>query len=80
MGKQARIFLPDLPLDNYAIVAYHDLNDNGKLDHHFIGFPIEPIACSGGFEFGFFSGMPTCDKLKINYQRPGQTIFLHIQE
>ncbi len=30
----------------YAVAAYHDLNNNSKLDANFIGIPKEPVAAS----------------------------------
>jgi uncharacterized protein (DUF2141 family) len=30
----------------YAVAAYHDVNDNGKLDANFIGIPKEPTGAS----------------------------------
>jgi len=36
----------DIPNGTYAIVAFHDENDNGIMDRNFIGFPIEKPAIS----------------------------------
>jgi len=77
-GKSA-ISFDDLPLGEYAIVAFHDQNSNGKLDHHFIGFPIEPIAYSNDFHFSVFSGMPTFEKLKIGYRQQQQNLYIHLE-
>lgn len=33
--------IKDLPFGNYAIIAFHDENDNNKFDTNFIGLPIE---------------------------------------
>lgn len=30
----------------YAVAAYHDINDNQKLDKNFLGIPIEPFGFS----------------------------------
>jgi uncharacterized protein (DUF2141 family) len=38
-----------LPYDEYAFVAYQDINSNGKLDVNFIGYPKEPFAFSRPF-------------------------------
>lgn len=35
-----------LPEGEYAAVAYHDKDDNGKLDKNFIGYPTEPFGFS----------------------------------
>lgn len=75
----ATISIHELPNGEYAAVAYHDENSNGELDHHFLGFPNEPLGYSGGFEFGLFSGMPSFDKLKFRFSAPQQNVVIHIQ-
>ncbi len=37
-----------LPPGRYAVGAYHDENDNGRLDTNFIGYPAEGYALSNG--------------------------------
>ena len=44
-GKLA-FALPDLPPGKYAIVAFHDENDNGKLDRNSLGVPTEGFGFS----------------------------------
>lgn len=36
----------DLPLGEYAVSTYQDINSNGKLDRNFIGKPKEPYGFS----------------------------------
>ncbi|MEO8590991.1 MAG: DUF2141 domain-containing protein [Flavobacteriales bacterium] len=36
----------DLTVGRYAIKAFHDVNDNGKLDTNWIGIPSEPYGFS----------------------------------
>ena len=36
----------DLPVGQYAVAVYHDLNNNGKLDKNMLGVPTEPYAFS----------------------------------
>jgi len=79
-NKKAEVIIEGLPLGDYAIVAYHDRNGNGKLDHHFIGFPLEPIGYSGEYEFGLFSGMPSFSKLRFHYQHAMQHLTIHIAD
>ncbi len=38
------IELPVLPMGEYAIAAFHDVNDNGKLDRNIFGVPSEPYG------------------------------------
>jgi len=44
-GKQV-FSLPDLPLGQYSIAIFHDLNRDGKLNTNLWGIPIEPYAFS----------------------------------
>lgn len=39
--------LGDLPTSSFALAAYHDVNNNGKLDRNLFGVPTEPYAFSG---------------------------------
>ena len=36
----------DVPNGTYAVTAFHDENDNNKMDRNFLGFPIEKPAIS----------------------------------
>ncbi len=46
--KKASITLKDIPTGVYAISAFHDSNNNNKLDTNFLGIPKEPIGMSNG--------------------------------
>ena len=67
-GK-AEIRFPDLPYGDYALVVFHDENQNGRVDHNFFNFPSEPLGYSNGFSFGLTSGMPTFEKLRIHFNQ-----------
>ena len=69
---QARFQFPDLPLGDYALVVFHDENDNGKIDHNFLGLPAEPLGFSNGFSPGLFAGMPSFEKLKFAFRADGE--------
>jgi uncharacterized protein (DUF2141 family) len=64
-GKATFLF-PAIPYGSYAISVFHDVNDNGELDHR-MGFPAEPLAFSNGFHLTMFSGLPSFDKLKFKF-------------
>lgn len=36
----------ELPMGEYAISAFHDMDGNGELDTNFVGIPSEPFAVS----------------------------------
>lgn len=40
-GKMT-VTIPKLPHGTYAVMAFQDLNENGKLDTNFVGIPKEP--------------------------------------
>jgi len=67
-----------LEFGHYALSAFHDENDNGALDHKF-GVPAEPIGFSNGFRLGLLSGPPTFEKLRIPFDKDGQTISITLQ-
>jgi uncharacterized protein (DUF2141 family) len=45
-GGTATVEFRDLKPGTYAVSAYHDANDNGKMDTNFIGIPKEPTGAS----------------------------------
>lgn len=63
---------------DYAVVVFHDENDNGIIDHGVLG-PREPIAFSGGFRLGLFSGMPTFEKLRFTVPPAGTRLALRVR-
>jgi len=52
-----------LPAGDYAVVAVHDANDNGKLDTGFLGFGAESYGYSNNVHPWF--GRPDFDDTKI---------------
>jgi uncharacterized protein (DUF2141 family) len=66
-----------LAVGRYAAVLFHDENGNGTLDHGLLG-PAEPLAFSGGFSLGLFSGMPSFEKLQFEFQPPAQQLMLKL--
>ncbi|KGL64217.1 DUF2141 domain-containing protein [Polaribacter sp. Hel1_85] len=45
-NKKATVTLKDIPAGIYAVSAFHDVNDNKKMDTNFIGIPKEPTGMS----------------------------------
>lgn len=46
---QETFLLSGIPAGEYALLVYHDENDNLKLDKNFIGIPTEPLGFSNGY-------------------------------
>ena len=58
-----------LPEGEYAVVAVHDANDNGKLDSGFLGFGGEDYGYSNGAVS--WLGRPDFEDAKFSVDRPG---------
>lgn len=50
---------------DYAVVAMHDENDNGKMDYNFLGIPTEGYGFSSGATATF--GAPSFEAAKFQY-------------
>ena len=47
-----------VPYGEYAVGVFHDLNENGRLDANFFGFPKEDMAVSNNAKGGPLGGPP----------------------
>lgn len=66
-GGRATVVFSDTDFGDFAIMAFHDENDNDDLDHNFLKIPSEPMGFSNGFRPGIFTGMPSFEKLKFQF-------------
>ncbi|MDH5325127.1 MAG: DUF2141 domain-containing protein [Gammaproteobacteria bacterium] len=66
-AKQSTLVFRDLEFGQYAVVVFQDKNANDDLDHNFLNLPAEPIGFSNNFTLGVFSGFPSFNKLKVNF-------------
>jgi len=78
-GGKARVAFDALPHGTYALFAFHDENQNGTVDHNFLGFPKEALGFSNGFRVSLLSGIPDFDDLKFRFdeKHPTETISMH---
>jgi len=65
----------NIPYGEYAFAAYHDINDNHRLDLNFIGIPKEGIAISNDAR-GLF--MPRFKDAKVLLNNDNKTIVMSI--
>ena len=70
---QAVMAFPPLPAGPYALVVFHDRNDNGRIDHGWTG-PSELLGFSGRFKLSLWSGRPTFDELKFEFDGVSRTM------
>ncbi|PQB04669.1 DUF2141 domain-containing protein [Aureitalea marina] len=59
-----------IPFGEYAIGAFHDINDNGELDTNGLGIPNEPYGFSHGKKGTF--GPPSFNAAKFEFSQDGQ--------
>lgn len=45
-GNKAEVIFKDIPDGDYAIMLFHDRNNNGKMDTNFLGIPSEGYGAS----------------------------------
>lgn len=60
----------EIPYGEYAIGAFHDINDNDELDTNSAGIPKEPYGFSNGRKGTF--GPPSFNKAKFQFSKAGQ--------
>jgi uncharacterized protein (DUF2141 family) len=77
--KAASVTFKQLEPGAYAVVVFHDENENGKIDHNFIGFPTEPLGFSNGFEPSLTNGMPTFEKLRFALKAPSKVLKITVK-
>lgn len=78
-GGKASLAFPALPPGDYAVVVFHDANDNGIIDHNLIGIPNEELGFSNAFKLSWPSGLPTFNKLRFAHSESAQTITIRVE-
>ncbi len=76
MDNKALLDFADLPYGSYAICAYHDEDNDGKLKTNFIGIPKEGIAASNDAKGTI--GPPKYKDAMIELNSPELKISVHM--
>lgn len=77
-GGQVSITFDALPAGDYAVVVFHDENENGAIDHNLLGLPSESLGFSNGFILSLISGLPSFEKLQFTHGITAQTILVKV--
>jgi uncharacterized protein (DUF2141 family) len=77
-NRIATITLRNLPVGVYGAAAFHDENNNQKLDENMLGIPTEGVGLSNNPKMSV-TNIPTFDKIKFNVTEGEQTIEFKIQ-
>jgi uncharacterized protein (DUF2141 family) len=75
-GKAAAVF-HDLEPGDYAVSAFYDKNNDGKLDTNMVGKPTEPYGFSNDARGTF--GPPKYQEARFTLTSTGQTITVHLK-
>ncbi len=65
-GKTARCIFKEVPPGEYAISAFHDEDNNGKLNTHVLGYPVEDYCASNNARNTFSA--PSWKDAKFKYK------------
>lgn len=71
-GKKARCTFSNMAPGVYGISAFHDVNENGKLDTNFVGYPVEEYGASRNAR-NLFSA-PSFDDARFQYKGGRRTL------
>ncbi|PWH84009.1 hypothetical protein DIS18_05535 [Algibacter marinivivus] len=63
VNGRVSVMFYSIPKGDYAVMAYHDVNNNEKLDTNFLGIPSEPFVFSNNAKG--FMGAPKFEKAKF---------------
>jgi uncharacterized protein (DUF2141 family) len=74
---ETTVTVADVPPGVYAVQAYHDINDNGRLDQGAFGRPQEGLAFSNDAPLGLHG--PNFDRAAITHGEDPQTLRLRLR-
>ena len=75
-GNTAEYTFTNIPFGTYAVCAFHDENNDKKINSNFIGIPKEGIGVSNNAKGHF--GPPKFDDAKFNFTKAGQTVTISL--
>lgn len=75
--KKAEWVLENMPYGRYSVKAFHDKNDNSKLDTNFAGMPIESYGFSNNARGRF--GLPPFDSAAFALNSPQIIIAIEVK-
>lgn len=70
------LVFPDLVAGDYALMVFHDENDNGKLDSNLIGMPVEGYGFSNNPRV---MRKPTWEESRFTLAEDGQVVVIDLR-
>jgi uncharacterized protein (DUF2141 family) len=75
--KSVQMVFKNLPVGEYSVAIYHDLNANNLFDRNWIGYPKEPFAVSNNLR-PYKLLYPSFDAAKITLSDKGSVVAIHL--
>ncbi len=73
----ARLEVPNLDFDTYALAVYQDLNGNYKLDLNALGIPAEPYGFTNPIKSKW--RRPTFEEMKFSFSNNNQSLVIPVK-
>lgn len=77
--NELKTVFSQLPPGEYSVAAYHDENDNGKLDKNLVGAPTEDYGFSNDDRTGMRLSAPSFDDTKFSVTDGNQDITVNVR-
>jgi uncharacterized protein (DUF2141 family) len=65
-GNELQIIFTNVPVGDYGVVAFQDIDKNKELKSNFVGYPTEPIGFSNDAKIKF--GPPAFDDARVKVE------------
>jgi uncharacterized protein (DUF2141 family) len=75
--NSAQMVFKNLPVGEYSVAIYHDLNANDVFDRNWIGYPKEPFAVSNNLR-PYKLLYPSFDAAKVTLSEKGSNVAIHL--
>jgi uncharacterized protein (DUF2141 family) len=76
-GNSVQMVFKNLPVGDYSVAIYHDLNANNLFDRNWIGYPKEPFAVSNNLR-PFKLLYPSFDAAKVHVADPNTVVDIYL--
>jgi uncharacterized protein (DUF2141 family) len=76
-GNSVQMVFKDLPVGDYSVAIYQDLNANNLFDRNWIGYPKEPFAVSNNLR-PYKLLYPSFDAAKITLSEKGSLVVINL--
>jgi uncharacterized protein (DUF2141 family) len=77
--QQTEITFENLPYGSYSIMAIHDEDNNGVMNHNIMRLPTESFGFSNSWNLSIFSGKPTFEKTSFLFSEKNSTLKIMIK-